>query len=164
MSPDGTAEGGFTRLRMRLEGGAEQVVEARLDGDRLRLRVGGRVVDLWLEAPSAARPHEEYLELRGERIAVELRRGSLALGGTGPEGSGRVSVSSPMPGRIVAVPVAVGDRVAKGDLLFTLEAMKMQNEFTAPAAGRIAALLAAPGKVAAAGEVLAEIEPDSTTP
>jgi glutaconyl-CoA decarboxylase len=41
-------------------------------------------------------------------------------------------VRSPMPGTIVSVAVKPGDRVKYGDLLFVLEAMKMENEIYAP--------------------------------
>jgi len=157
------AEDGFSRMRASTDGAAEVQAEARLEGDRLRLRIGGRVIDLWLERGD--RGPAGFVTMGGERFRVEVLPGGAAAG----EGGallrfGRVTVASPMPGRVVAVRVAAGQRVAKGDLLFTLEAMKMQNEFVAPLAGRIASLSAAPGRVAAAGEVLAEIEPDAAAP
>jgi 3-methylcrotonyl-CoA carboxylase alpha subunit len=45
-----------------------------------------------------------------------------------------------MPGRLVAVHVAAGDRVARGATLVVLEAMKMEHAITAPADGVIAAV------------------------
>ncbi len=47
-------------------------------------------------------------------------------------------VRAPMPGRVVAVQVAEGERVSAGAGLFIVEAMKMENEIRAPRAGRVA--------------------------
>lgn len=163
LAADGTTPDGFARLRVRAGDGGERTAEARLDGDRLRLRIDGRVLDLWLDAGGGR--ESDFVTLGGDRIRVEVRRGGAAGGAGGADARlGRVQVASPMPGRIVAVRVAAGEAVAKGQLLFTLEAMKMQNEFVAPVSGRVASIGAAPGRVAAAGEVLAEIDPDAAEP
>jgi 3-methylcrotonyl-CoA carboxylase alpha subunit len=67
-----------------------------------------------------------------------------------PRGSGLGAASSgtilsPMPGRIIAVDVAAGDTVTKGQKLVTLEAMKMEHSLTAPFDGTVAELNAIPG-------------------
>lgn len=49
--------------------------------------------------------------------------------------TGVYELAAPMPGLVVKVPVAVGDEVAKGDVLVILESMKMQNELKSPQAG-----------------------------
>jgi acetyl/propionyl-CoA carboxylase alpha subunit len=71
------------------------------------------------------------------------------------------SLRAPMPGTVVAVRVAVGDRVEAGDVLLVLEAMKMEQAIRAPAAGRVALLAAAPGEAVEAGRVLAVIEAEA---
>jgi geranyl-CoA carboxylase alpha subunit len=63
-----------------------------------------------------------------------------------------------MNGRVVAVLVAVGDRVEAGQAMVTLEAMKMEHIHAAPAAGRVGALHVAVGEQVAAQRVVAEIE------
>jgi len=55
-------------------------------------------------------------------------------------------VIAPMPGKILAVNVEVGDRVQYQDVLCTLEAMKMENEIMAPAAGLIKEVKASEGQ------------------
>lgn len=51
--------------------------------------------------------------------------------------AGGTKVESPMPGTILAVNVESGASVKKGDVLFILEAMKMENEIMAPCDGKV---------------------------
>lgn len=55
-------------------------------------------------------------------------------------GAGSIKVSSPMPGKILAVKANVGDSVKKGQVILILEAMKMENEVVAPEDGTIASI------------------------
>jgi biotin carboxyl carrier protein len=48
---------------------------------------------------------------------------------------GEVTVKSPMPGLIIAVPITAGQAVEKGQTLVILESMKMENELKSPRAG-----------------------------
>lgn len=64
-------------------------------------------------------------------------------------------VKSPMPGMILDVRVSAGAAVKKGDILFILEAMKMENEITAPENGVITAVSIAKGTSVSTGDVLA---------
>jgi len=63
-----------------------------------------------------------------------------------------------MNGRVVAVQVAVGDRVEMGQSMVTLEAMKMEHIHTAPMAGTVKKLNVAPGEQVLTSCVVAEIE------
>ncbi|MGE5647301.1 MAG: biotin/lipoyl-containing protein [Acidobacteriota bacterium] len=76
----------------------------------------------------------------------------------GLPGEGRRPLASPMPGKVVRVLVAEGDRIEAGQGIAVVEAMKMQNEMKAPRAGRVVSLTAREGATVAAGEVLAVIE------
>ncbi len=67
------------------------------------------------------------------------------------------AILSPMPGRIIAVDVAVGDAVVKGQKLVTLEAMKMEHSLTAPFDGTVEALAATVGGQVSEGAVLVTI-------
>ncbi|WP_443024476.1 acetyl-CoA carboxylase biotin carboxyl carrier protein subunit [Sphingomonas sp. Leaf357] len=65
-----------------------------------------------------------------------------------------------MPGRIIAVEVAAGDTVTKGQKLVTLEAMKMEHSLVAPFDGTVAELNAVTGGQVSEGAVLIHIEKD----
>ncbi|MDE2434909.1 MAG: acetyl/propionyl/methylcrotonyl-CoA carboxylase subunit alpha [Sphingomonadales bacterium] len=67
-------------------------------------------------------------------------------------------ILSPMPGKIIAVEVAAGDSVTKGQKLLTLEAMKMEHTLTAPFDGTVAELNATPGAQVQVEALLARIE------
>ncbi|HET7453217.1 MAG TPA: acetyl-CoA carboxylase biotin carboxyl carrier protein subunit, partial [Thermoanaerobaculia bacterium] len=73
---------------------------------------------------------------------------------------GASEVVAAMPGRVVEVRVAVGDRVVKGDLLLILEAMKMQNEIRADADQVVAEVRCAPGQAVETGALLIRFAAD----
>ena len=66
-------------------------------------------------------------------------------------------VIAPMPGTILSVNVSNGQSVNEGDVLFILEAMKMENEIVAPCAGTVKQVIATKGASVATDEVLAVI-------
>jgi pyruvate carboxylase len=66
-------------------------------------------------------------------------------------------VGAPIPGMVTALSASVGSKVAKGDKLATLEAMKMQTNILAPADGIIAEVLVAVGDSVEAGDLIAKL-------
>ncbi|MFF8836223.1 acetyl/propionyl/methylcrotonyl-CoA carboxylase subunit alpha [Streptomyces sp. NPDC015130] len=74
------------------------------------------------------------------------------------------SLLAPMPGTVVRLAdgLAVGDRVAAGQPLLWLEAMKMEHRVTAPASGTLTALHAAPGRQVEVGALLAVVQTEAT--
>jgi biotin carboxyl carrier protein len=69
--------------------------------------------------------------------------------------AGSVTVTSPMPGKILAVKANAGQAVKKGDVLMVLEAMKMENDIVAPQDGTVATVNVSVGDSVEAGAVLA---------
>jgi biotin carboxyl carrier protein len=108
-------------------------------GGALRREV---VVDGWrfeVEVEPAARA----------ALRDRARRGRAEAGQSGP-----TEVHAIIPGVIVAVSVAAGDQVVKGQQLLAVEAMKMQNELRAPRDGTIERLAVAPGRRVEVGDLL----------
>ncbi|MBQ6066831.1 MAG: biotin/lipoyl-binding protein [Clostridia bacterium] len=66
-------------------------------------------------------------------------------------------IISPMPGNILAVKAVEGQSVKTGDVLFILEAMKMENEIVAPHDGTVKQVLVAKGATVNTDDVLAVI-------
>ncbi|RTM09444.1 MAG: biotin/lipoyl-binding protein, partial [Bradyrhizobiaceae bacterium] len=117
-------------IRFRQDGVMDSAKFLR-DGDRLHLQYRGvplAVTDLTLAAPKAA----------------------AAIGGDG-------KVRAAMNGRVVAVLVKPGDRVAAGQPVLTLEAMKMEHVHKAGIDGVVAAIDVAEGEQVTTGRIVAEI-------
>lgn len=71
--------------------------------------------------------------------------------------AGAYVIDSPLPGNINAVKVTTGQAVKKGDLLFLLEAMKMENEIVADRDGKIGQIFVQKGVTVETGAPLVEI-------
>ena len=95
-----------------------------------------------------------------QRIPVAVRDKKRLRGnaGGGANAAGKVSLISPMPGKIVRVLVSTGDEVLANQGVLIVEAMKMQNEVLSPKAGKVAEIRVTEGQTVNTGETLAVIE------
>ncbi len=82
---------------------------------------------------------------------------SAAPVATAPASAGANSVTAPMPGTINAVKVTSGQQVKKGDVLFILEAMKMENEIYADKDGKVGQVFVQKGASVSTGSPLCEL-------
>ena len=80
--------------------------------------------------------------------------------GTAAAGDG--AIVAPMPGKVTSIDVAQGEKVAKGQRLLTLEAMKMEHGMIAPFDGTVTELGAEAGAQVGEGTILARIEQQET--
>ena len=94
---------------------------------------------------------------RDQRIAPDTAP-DVAETAARPAAGGAGGVSSPMPGRVLAVMCQVGDHVAAGAPLVVLEAMKMEHPVTAPYEATVVAVHCAAGDQIAAGVELVLLE------
>jgi biotin carboxyl carrier protein len=117
-----------------LLGGRSFVVTVETDGDALLVRTAER---------------EFHVEIFDPRSWQRGRAGRIEL-------EGRQQIMAPMPGKIVRVLAAAGQKVESGQGLLVIEAMKMQNEIRSPKSGTVERL-AREGQTVNAGEVLAVV-------
>ncbi|MDQ6994093.1 MAG: sodium-extruding oxaloacetate decarboxylase subunit alpha [Mariprofundaceae bacterium] len=88
--------------------------------------------------------------------SIDAKRASK--GSKRPKATKDSDVTSPMPGRIVAINVSVGDAVEAGDTIVTVEAMKMENPVHAPVSGIVKAVYVEEGDNVNPDECLVEVE------
>ncbi|MGP5700528.1 ATP-binding protein [Glutamicibacter arilaitensis] len=93
---------------------------------------------------------EEVLERHLATLAIE-------------SGAFSPHVESPMPGTVISVQVADGDEVAAGQLLLSIEAMKMEHQLISPADGIVRMTGLKPGDLVKAKQVVATVEATGTT-
>ncbi|MGQ1798732.1 acetyl/propionyl/methylcrotonyl-CoA carboxylase subunit alpha [Kocuria oceani] len=96
---------------------------------------------------------ELHVLTREERLERALAALERTAGPAAPE------LHSPMPGTVVAVPVGAGERVAEGQTVVVVEAMKMEHRLTAPTAGTVELSVRAGAQVAL-HQLLARVVPD----
>jgi biotin carboxyl carrier protein len=151
-------------------------VELEIDGEKA-------VVENWPEHFAA--PYGP-VDVNGERWTVRVEAGSAEVApspgvapasappmaadavvapppSSSPPGEG-VPVVPSMPGRVIELRVAEGDRVTKGQTLLVLEAMKMRGEVTSPADGVVRDLRVSTGANARAKEPMMWIRPVAAVP
>jgi 3-methylcrotonyl-CoA carboxylase alpha subunit len=157
---------------MRLRCGDQAFdLEVRPGAGDVEVRVAGRALRFALEAAgpgvfvvrSGTRATTLHLARDGpvvhlawEGVAyaiVEEREGTAPAHRLEPG-----ALEAPMPGRVAAVKVAPGQRVAKGEEMVVVEAMKMENALRAPADGVVRVVHVAVGDAVAPGRPLVEIE------
>jgi pyruvate carboxylase len=116
---------------------------------------------LTVSEPHADGTRTVFFELNGQPRDVsvtDLSLESSAAKAIKADPGDSKQVGAGMPGMVVTVAVKVGDKVTKGQKLFTLEAMKMETTLTSEAAGRVAEVLVKPGSRVEAGDLLLRLE------
>ena len=102
----------------------------------------------------------------GDSLYLQLGRLDLVVretlyqprSATGAAAASGTELRAPMNGKVVAVLVAEGETVTKGQRLVVVEAMKMQHEMTALQSGRVARLAVKPGDQVANRQLLVELK------
>ncbi|WP_349879971.1 biotin carboxylase N-terminal domain-containing protein [Micromonospora sp. HUAS YX12] len=123
-----------------------------------------------------ATPDRVVLDVDGVRRAFRVHRVGSSVFVDGPDGAASLtelprlplptaelaagSLLAPLPGAVTRVHVEVGQRVAAGDLLLTLEAMKLEHPVLAPADGVVTELPVPAGGQVETGAVLAVVDPE----
>ncbi|SCG58742.1 ATP-binding protein [Micromonospora coxensis] len=166
-TPAGTGPAG----RMPADSGPGEAVTA-VDGDP----TGGEAAPAPVVDLVEATPERVVLDVDGVRRAFRVHRVGAEVFVDGPDGAAELvelprfpppttalaagSLLAPLPGAVTRVHVEVGRRVAAGDLLLTLEAMKLEHPVLAPTDGVVAELPVPAGGQVDTGAVLAVVNPD----
>ena len=143
--PAAVTVNGGVRLALADAACSGAVVAARIETRRRQARyhLDGARVYLWTA--------DEQYELVLEDPRTHEFSPSAATGG----------LTTPLPGVVVAVPVAVGQRVSAGEVLMVIEAMKMEHAITAPYAGTVETIHFARGERVPEGSALLELARDT---
>jgi acetyl-CoA/propionyl-CoA carboxylase biotin carboxyl carrier protein len=145
--------------RLKVLGLSSDDVYLELDGEELRFAQA----PAWQDFPPDGRPQFVYVGNEGwscrlEVLTRETRLARVLAAIEREEGAADPAVRSPMPGTVVSVSVSNGDTVAAGQVLLSVEAMKMEHQLVAPLDGTVHISIAS-GDLVKADQVLATIHP-----
>lgn len=131
-----------------IDGGAAREIRLQPVGENsVGVEIGGKLYEARMSAADARLP-------RAGDVGAAGAVGALgAMGAVGARGFTH-AVTVPMPGRVVRVLVAVGERVTARQGVVVVEAMKMENELRTPEDGVVKEVLVVPGAAVEAGAVL----------
>ncbi len=115
-----------------------------LDGDEAMAAVSGFRDDERVVVFYEGQAYEFALSSRGTGTSHGIHDGEI---------------EAPMPGKVTSVDISNGEKVAKGQRLLTLEAMKMEHSLTAPFDGTVEQLSATAGQQVSEGQMLVKICP-----
>lgn len=123
----------------------EDAATVTVNGEEYKVAIEPEQVEpkVVVTPPKPAAPSAAQIEAQNERQAAIARL--------------RRSVVAPLPGTIVGVNVKVGDEVKSGDVVVTLEAMKMDNRLETELTGTVTEVCCEPGQSVMEGDVLVVI-------
>ena len=125
----------------------------------LSLLVAGQSFDVWVQPIASETADTQTFDIMLDGVPrivdiVDERRRALAGLAKAPVLTGEVIIKAPMPGLVAQVLVMPGDKVVRNQRVVVLEAMKMQNDLTAPRAGIVRSVKTAPGQAVNQGQPL----------
>ncbi len=129
------------------------ISEVETESNLISFKKKGKIYNIFYSSEK----DKTFLSIDGENYTLELEKDISTKSKSGKQEKGD-SVSSPMPGLLVKIPVSVGDEVKSGDTLAIVEAMKMQNELPSPRDGTIKKINGEEGEQVDALQVIVELE------
>jgi biotin carboxyl carrier protein len=123
---------------------------------KLKVTVDGKIYEVDVEvAPDPPPVLPTFMvQTSAASIPAGVATGSAAAANSGESYSEEKVCRSPVSGIVVKSSVRPGEMIQPSDLLFVLEAMKMETEITAPIAGKVAEVKVAVGDSVKSGQVM----------
>ena len=153
--------------KYKVQGVDYEVEIAEVEGKIARVNVNGIPFEIEMQKPINAAKHPALAATKrsaasaapvapveaapAAQPAAKPQAAPAATAGAG------TPVKAPLPGTINAINVKVGDKVAVGDIVIVLEAMKMQNNIEAESAGTVTSILVNQGDSVMEGAVMLTI-------
>lgn len=152
--PDGSylARTGDRELTVEVGRGQPGQLNLLIDGERVHAYTAA------VRTPQTGTRLRYVALVDRETCFFEVERVTGAARGRVASRAGGGALTAQMPGQVMEVFVTEGERVAEGQPLLLLEAMKMEMRVVAPAAGTVIRLLVQAGQAVERGQQLAEVE------
>lgn len=129
----------------------KESASASSSSDSYTVTVNGKAYGVQLQGDKAVVNGKSY------DIAVKEGVSEVSAAAASSSGSSGTSVTAPMPGLVLRIPVAQGDSVEENQEVIVLEAMKMETPVFAPVAGTVSKISVAQGDQVTPGQILIEI-------
>jgi len=167
------------RREYERDGESVAITAERLDGDRWRVRIAERVIELTAlpigdgglrlvtEGEDGTRSHVAFGAGAGRDYMIRVDGHTYVLTSPATRGRGHGAgadgtIRAPMTGTVLTVHCAAGDRVTADQTLVVISAMKMEHKLTAGVAGTVSKIVAAAGDTVDQGAELVIVEPEET--
>lgn len=140
-----------------IDGDAYRVDSRKIGEGELSLNIKGKVFDIIINGNSRNHdvlvgPFSYHVELMNSASVAENVQSESSII------SGKVPVTTPMPGKVIKILKHFNDPVKEGEGVIVVEAMKMENELKSPKNGKVSEIKVSEGKAVESGEILAVIE------
>jgi biotin carboxyl carrier protein len=124
---------------------------------KFRINVNGKAYEVEVEEIGGSTVATPSVVAPVATPAAPVATPAAPIKATEPTPAGAENVTAPMPGKIISIKVKVGQQVKAGDLILTLEAMKMENEIFCGAGGTVKDIRVSEGAAVNPGDVLVVI-------
>jgi len=120
---------------------------------KYKISLQGRTYEVLVEEGEAIIEDEYETAVPAAPAAAPAAVPAAPVSAAVPVAAG-TTIDAPLPGNILSIKVSAGQAVKAGDVLVIIEAMKMENEVTAPCDGMVKQIVTAKGAVVATGDTL----------
>lgn len=139
------------KFKYTIGGNQYEVVVNSVEQNIADIQVNGKSFSVQIAEEETAAPRTKI------RRPKQTAAAAPAAAPATPKAAGNGSVTAPLPGTITSVLVSAGQSVKRGDVLLTMEAMKMENNIQADRDGTVKAVLVEKGQSVLQGDALVDI-------